>query len=122
MSEKTYNIGVEATMEIIGGKWKPLILCHLRNGSLRSSELLRKIPNISQKVLTEQLRELENNDIINRKIFQEVPPHVEYGLSEYGNSLNKILNLLCTWGENNIDRRNENGESITILNRDNVEI
>lgn len=112
MNEKTYNIGVEATMEIVGGKWKPVILCHLRNQPRRSSELLQRIPKISQKVLTAQLRELENDGIINRKIYQEIPPRVEYSLSEYGQSLNKILNLLCLWGEDNIDRRQTAGESI----------
>ncbi|MGR3742343.1 winged helix-turn-helix transcriptional regulator [Companilactobacillus sp. DQM5] len=120
MTEKIYNIGVEATIDIIGGKWKPIILCHLRNVPLRTNELMKKIPNISQKVLTQQLRELEEDDIITRHVFQEVPPHVEYQLSEYGESLNKILNLLCVWGENDIDRRHEKGEDITILNRDSV--
>lgn len=120
MSEKTYNIGVEATIEIIGGKWKPIILCHLRENSMRNSELLKAIPNVSQKVLTTQLRELEHHDIINRKVYQELPPHVEYSLSEYGKSLNQILNLLCTWGEENIDRRCSQGEAVGILNRDNI--
>lgn len=120
MDEKIYNIGVEATIEIIGGKWKPIILCHLRNQPLRTSELCQNIPGISQKVLTQQLRELERDGIINRKIYPEVPPHVEYRLSEYGQSLNKILNLLCTWGEQNIDRRQQAGESIKVLHHDQI--
>lgn len=120
MSEKIYNIGVEATIEIIGGKWKPIILCHLRNNPMRNNELLKAIPNVSQKVLTTQLRELENSEIIDRKIYPELPPHVEYSLSDYGKSLNQILNLLCTWGETNIDRRCSNDESVDVLNRDNI--
>lgn len=87
---------------------------------MRSSELLKVIPNISQKVLTTQLRELEKNEIINRKIFPELPPHVEYSLSEYGQSLNQLLDLLCTWGELNIDRRSTLGEAVSVLNRDNL--
>lgn len=120
MDEKIYNIGVEATIEIIGGKWKPVILCHLRNQPLRTSELRQNIPGISQKVLTQQLRELEQDGIINRKIYQEIPPRVEYSLSEYGQSLNQILNLLCTWGEQNIDRRQHAGEPITVLHHDQI--
>lgn len=69
MTKKIYNIGVEATMDVIGGKWKPIILCNLRHQSLRTSELKRLIPNISQKMLTQQLRELEAADIINRKVY-----------------------------------------------------
>lgn len=65
----TYNIGVEATMAVISGKWKPVILCHLNRKSLRNGELVRVIPNISQKMLTQQLRELEGDDIICRKVY-----------------------------------------------------
>lgn len=73
-----------------------------------------------KKFLTQQLRELEADGIINRKIYQEIPPRVEYSLSEYGQSLNKILNLLCLWGEDNIDRRQSAGESINVLHRDQI--
>lgn len=66
--KKMYNIGVEATMDVIGGKWKPIILCNLRHGTLRTSELQKKIPNISQKMLIQQLRELERDKIICRKV------------------------------------------------------
>lgn len=64
MAQKVYNIGVEATMDVIGGKWKPIILCNLRHGALRPSELRQKIPEISQKMLTQQLRELEAANIV----------------------------------------------------------
>lgn len=120
MTEKTYNIGVEATMEIIGGKWKAIILCHLRHGTMRSGELRRAIPTITQKMLTQQLRELEADGIVHREIFQQVPPHVEYSLTERGETLNHVLNQLCTWGEQNIDERRASGESITLIHRDDV--
>ncbi|WP_268912478.1 winged helix-turn-helix transcriptional regulator [Lentilactobacillus sp. SPB1-3] len=118
--EKTYNIGVEATMEVIGGKWKPIILCHLRHGAKRTSELKRAIPNITQKMLTQQLRELEHDHIVDRQVYNQIPPKVEYSLSEYGESLSYILNQLCTWGEHHIDRQVADGEEIRLLNRDDV--
>lgn len=120
MTEKTYNIGVEATMEIIGGKWKAIILCHLRHSTMRSGELRRAIPTITQKMLTQQLRELEADGIVHREIFKQVPPHVEYSLTERGETLNLVLNQLCTWGEQNIDERRASGESITLIHRDDV--
>ncbi|WP_461243070.1 winged helix-turn-helix transcriptional regulator [Secundilactobacillus muriivasis] len=117
---KTYNIGVEATMEIIGGKWKAIILCHLRHATMRTSELRRAIPQITQKMLTQQLRELEADGIVSRHVYEQVPPKVEYALTERGESLNKILNQLCKWGECNIDARRAEGEEITLIHRDDV--
>ncbi|KRM55156.1 winged helix-turn-helix transcriptional regulator [Lacticaseibacillus sharpeae] len=117
---KTYNIGVEATMEIIGGKWKAIILCHLRHQTMRSSELRRAIPQITQKMLTQQLRELEDDGIVHRHVFNQVPPKVEYSLTARGESLNAILNQLCTWGERNIDERRAAGEEIELHHRDDV--
>ncbi|MEK5173938.1 winged helix-turn-helix transcriptional regulator [Heyndrickxia sp. FSL W8-0496] len=102
MSTKKYNISVEATLEVIGGKWKCVILCHLKHGKKRTCELKRLMPAITQKMLTQQLRELEQDGIINRIIYNEVPPKVEYELSEYGKSLNDILDSLCSWGETHI--------------------
>lgn len=104
MEKKKYNISVEATLEVIGGKWKCVILCHLTHGKKRTSELKRLMPNITQKMLTQQLRELEEDGVINRIIYQQIPPKVEYELSEYGRSLESILNLLCNWGEQHITR------------------
>lgn len=117
---KVYNIGVEATMEIIGGKWKPIILCHLRHGKMRTSELRRAIPKITQKMLTQQLREMEADRIVQRHVFEQVPPKVEYSLTDYGKTLSVLLSDLCTWGENNIDQRREAGENIELLHRDDV--
>lgn len=102
MKKKKYNIAVEATLEVIGGKWKCVILCHLTHGKKRTSELKRLMPSITQKMLTQQLRELEEDGVINRIVYNQVPPKVEYELSEYGRSLKYILDALCMWGENHI--------------------
>jgi DNA-binding HxlR family transcriptional regulator len=104
MEKKKYNISVEATLEVIGRKWKCVILCHLTHGKKRTSELKRMMPNITQKMLTQQLRELEEDGVINRIIYNQIPPKVEYELSEYGRSLEGILNSLCAWGENHITK------------------
>ncbi|UOK59775.1 helix-turn-helix transcriptional regulator [Bacillus sp. OVS6] len=104
MSCKKYNIPVEATLEIIGGKWKCVILCHLTHGKKRTNELKRLMPNITQKMLTQQLRELEDDGVINRIVHQQIPPKVEYELSEYGWSLQTILDSLCAWGEGHITK------------------
>lgn len=120
MKQSIYNIGVEATMRIIGGKWKPIILCHLKHGKMRTGELRRAIPNITQKMLTQQLRELEDDGIVVRKVYNQIPPKVEYSLTEYGHSLNKILEALCVWGEHDIEMRKQKGENIILLNKEDV--
>lgn len=98
--EKIYHIGVEATLDVIGGKWKPIILCHLGNGPIRTGELRRRIPNIAQKTLTQQLRELEEDEIIIRKVYNQVPPKVEYYLSEEGKTLREVLIAMSIWVKN----------------------
>jgi DNA-binding HxlR family transcriptional regulator len=114
---KKYNISVEATLEVIGGKWKCVILCHLTHGKMRTSDLKRHMPNITQKMLTQQLRELEQDGIVNRISYNQVPPKVEYELSAYGLSLRSILDSLCAWGEQHIIR--EYGDKFAVL-EDNV--
>lgn len=114
MEDKIYNIGVEATMDVIGGKWKPIILCNLRYDSLRPSDLLRKIPSISQKMLIQQLRELERDQIVTRKVYNQVPPKVEYSLSEYGESLGDVLDILCLWGESHTKHLIDQGKNVTL--------
>lgn len=104
MQKKKYNISVEATLEVIGGKWKCVILCHLTHGKKRTSDLKRLMPNITQKMLTQQLRELEEDGVIHRIVYNQVPPKVEYELTEYGQSLRGILDSLCAWGEKHIVR------------------
>ena len=98
-----YNIPVEATLEVIGGKWKVVIMCHLIKGERRTSELRKLMPTITQKMLTQQLRELEEDGVIIRTVFEQVPPKVVYSLSEYGWSLKPILDAMCAGGEGHID-------------------
>ncbi len=90
-------------MNIIGGKWKPIIIYLLANGALRFGKLLVFIPNISKKVLTQQLRELEEDGIIIRQRFAETPPRVEYSLSKKGKGLLPILKLLSEWTAESFD-------------------
>jgi DNA-binding HxlR family transcriptional regulator len=99
-----YNIPVEATLEVIGGKWKVVIMCHLIKGDKRTSELKRLMPGITQKMLTQQLRELEQDGVLTRKIYEQVPPKVVYSLTEYGWSLRPILDSMCAWGEQHIEQ------------------
>lgn len=115
--KKKYNIAVEATLEVIGGKWKCVILCHLMHGKKRTSELKRVMPGITQKMLTQQLRELEQHGIVDRIVYNQVPPKVEYQLSEFGDSLRVILNSLCAWGDQYIIK--EYGSKRAVL-EDNV--
>lgn len=111
--EKIYNTAVEATLEVIGGKWKPVILFHLTFGKKRNGELMQLVPDMSQKVLTQQLRELENDGIINRIVHNQVPPKVEYELTDFGWSLKEILHSMCRWGDVYVDRKY--GENAKIL-------
>jgi DNA-binding HxlR family transcriptional regulator len=89
---------VAATLEVIGGKWKPLILFHLRERPLRFSELRRVVPQATQKMLTQQLRELERDGILHRKVYAVVPPKVDYSLTAYGQTLKPLLAMMCAWG------------------------
>lgn len=112
---KHYNLGIEATLEIIGGKWKALIVCLLMSGVKRTSELQRSIDGISQKVLIQQLRELERDGLVRRHVYQQMPPKVEYSLTEYGVTANKIVDVMCAWGRDNIALRQQQGEEIMLL-------
>jgi len=87
------------TMNLIGTKWKPLVLFHLLEGSLRSGILQKKVPNISNKMFTQTVRELEKDGLISRKVFPVVPPKVEYELTIKGKSLENILRSLDSWGK-----------------------
>ena len=91
---------VEATLEKIGGKWKGIALFHLLQGTKRYSEVKRDVGNVSQRMLTKQLRELEKDGLILRKVYPVVPSHVEYSLSDKGRTLEPILQALREWGEN----------------------
>ncbi|WP_394147091.1 winged helix-turn-helix transcriptional regulator [Shewanella atlantica] len=109
MSHTQYdcNLGcpVEATLEVIGGKWKGVILHHLLSKTTRFNELRRLMPEITQRMLTKQLRELEADGIISRKVYPQVPPKVEYSMTEYGNTLAPVIEALQSWGVEYLNKR-----------------
>lgn len=96
--EETDRCPVEATLRLIGGKYKALILWHLSDSTLRFSELRKKISNATAKMLTQQLRELEDQNLIHRQVYPVVPPRVEYSLTELGKSLMPVLTTMRDWG------------------------
>ena len=114
--DKVYNTAVEATLEVIGWKWKPVILFHLTFGKKRNHEFRSLIPAITQKMLTQHLRELEEEGVILRISYNQVPPKVEYELTDYGWSLKDILHLMCKWGDSHIERKYE-GKAVVLSNR-----
>lgn len=96
---KSYFCAVELALQVIGGKWKPIILWHLRDvARLRFGELKRQMPNVTQKMLTQQLRELESDGLLLRTVYPQVPPKVEYALTELGRSVLPVLAQLSSWG------------------------
>lgn len=90
---------VEATLSVIGGRWKPILICRLLSGRKRFGELCRLAPNATQRMITLQLRELEADGIISRHVFPEVPPRVEYDVTEFGRSLAPIIKSMQKWGK-----------------------
>jgi Predicted transcriptional regulators len=95
----TSSCPMDITINILSGKWKISIIWHLTKGIARFNELQRVLTNITQKTLTMQLRELERDGIIYRKVYPEVPPRVEYGLTKVGESIKPILSSMCEWGK-----------------------
>jgi DNA-binding HxlR family transcriptional regulator len=93
---------VEATLSLIDGKWKGVILFHLLDGIMRFNEIRRRVPGVTQRTLTNQLRDLEADGLINRKVYAQVPPKVEYTLSERGRTLEPVLIALKQWGDANL--------------------
>ena len=104
--EDKKNCPVESTIELIGGKYKALILWHLSNNTLRFSELRKAISGATAKMLTQQLRELESQQLVHREVFPVVPPKVEYSLTDLGRSLLPILVAMWDWGANYLKVRN----------------
>lgn len=90
---------VEVTLDVIGGKWKGVIIYHLLNDTRRFNEFRRLVPGISQRMLTLQLRELENDGIIHREVYNVIPPKVEYSLTQFGQTLSNIIIQMREWGE-----------------------
>ncbi len=110
--ERVFNCEKELTLSVIGGKWKMIIMWYLgKEGTKRFSELKALIPDITQRMLTTQLRELEEDGIVNRKVYPVVPPKVEYSLTPWGDSLIPILDLMYQWGK---DYMRERGDQVTI--------
>jgi len=102
MVEK-FECRIMTTMAMISNKWKVLIVCKLRPGTLRFNELMRALQGVSQKVLTSQLRELEDDGLVSRKIYAEVPPRVEYSLTPLGQTLVPVLTSLEQWAQDHSD-------------------
>lgn len=103
-AEKPYSCGLGPALEVIGGKWKALLLWEIHQGPIRFGALRRQIPGISEKMLIQQLREMEADGLIDRKVFAEVPPRVEYSVTELGASLDRALGPLADWGEQHAER------------------
>ncbi|EEA94755.1 helix-turn-helix domain-containing protein [Pseudovibrio sp. JE062] len=118
-SDSTVHIGsveaVAATVAIIGGKWKPILLYHLVTGSKRFSELKKLMPGASDRMLTRSLRELEEHFIVRREVFAEVPVRVEYSLTKDGMSLIPVLNALSDWGQARNGNSDEAAEPSSIF-------
>lgn len=101
---KEYSCGLEAALEVIGGKWKVLILWALGSGALRFGELRRQIPGISEKMLIQSLKEMEADGIVTRNDYKVVPPRVDYAMTPFGHSLCEALAPLCAWGQQHVER------------------
>jgi DNA-binding HxlR family transcriptional regulator len=105
MAKRTYICGLDAAIAVMGGKWKGLVLFSLgEGGPLRFGELRRTLPGISERMLILQLREMEASGLVHREVYPQVPPKVEYSLTEFGNSLNAVLARLGEWGEEHLER------------------
>lgn len=101
-SHENIECPITAMLELIGGKWKPIILYNLTSGTRRFGQLDVRIPGISRKVLTEQLRQLEKDGLITRKEYNEIPPRVEYSLTELGESLSPVFKEMASWGKEHV--------------------
>ena len=99
MPGKNYDCGIGPAFDVVGGKWKAAILWELSEASLRFGQLKRRVPGVTEKMLIQQLRELERDQIVTRTVFHEVPPRVEYALTKWGKDLNTALVPIANWGE-----------------------
>jgi DNA-binding HxlR family transcriptional regulator len=106
-ARRKYHCPVEAALDVIGGKWKIVILCWLKQGMHRFGELRRRIPGVSERMLTQHLRELERDGIVSRKVYPEVPPRVEYSLTAFGETLGPVMATLNEWGQTHLERIEE---------------
>jgi len=120
MEKRAYTCGLEAALDVIGGKWKLMVLYHLAPGTRRFGELRRMVTGISEKMLIQQLREMERDGIVDRHDFREVPPRVEYALTSFGVSLIVALGPLCEWGTKHmarIEKTRAQGEALAVPDR-----
>ncbi|CAA9343052.1 MAG: Transcriptional regulator, HxlR family [uncultured Cytophagales bacterium] len=106
---QTYHCALDVTMHFIGGKWKTVVLWYMRNGRKRFSELKRHIPDITEKMLSLQLKQLEADGFVGKTIYPEVPPRVEYFLTDAGKTLLPVLEVLARWGR---EKGNAEGETV----------
>ncbi|MFE6776519.1 winged helix-turn-helix transcriptional regulator [Streptomyces sp. NPDC057702] len=104
MKKRSYTCGLDAAIDVMGGKWKGLILFWLDERPLRFGELRRAVEGVSERMLILQLRELEASGLVHREVHQQVPPKVEYSLTDFGRSLLAVLTPLGQWGEDNMER------------------
>lgn len=118
MEEKNYHMSLDLTMSIINGKWKSLILCYLGIKPRRNGELLRNIPEISQKVLTQQLKELTDDGVVQRITYPGFPLHVEYSLTQEGKSLRQVLIDMSVWGEEHAAKMKCDGQDVSFRSKD----
>ena len=95
---ESFSYPVEATVRLIGGKYKAVILWHLRDQTLRFNELHKSVPKATPKMITQQLRELESDGLVNRVVYPVVPPKTEYSLTAFGQSILPVLDAMCNWG------------------------
>ncbi|NBC18225.1 MAG: transcriptional regulator [Bacteroidetes bacterium] len=93
-----FHCPIEATLSVLGGKWTPLVLWHLREETLRFGELRRRIPGITKKMLSQRLQRLGEAGVVHREAYAEVPPRVEYSLTPFGQTLRPVLDAMCHWG------------------------
>ncbi|MDJ0974634.1 MAG: winged helix-turn-helix transcriptional regulator [Planctomycetota bacterium] len=109
---------VEATLSVIGGRWKPVLVCHLLHGRKRFGELRRLVENATERMITLQLRELEADGVVSRHVYAEVPPRVEYDVTDFGRSLEPILTVMQEWGSafkaRMLEAEAKDGETATI--------
>ncbi|MEC5423765.1 winged helix-turn-helix transcriptional regulator [Virgibacillus sp. C22-A2] len=113
--EKTFFTGKDLALSVIGGRWKiAIIWCLLQQSPLRLSEIQRKLPEVNQRMLIRQLRELEEDKIITRSVYPVVPPKVEYQLSEIGLLLEPVVTSICDWGDNFAEFLEEDADKIAV--------
>lgn len=104
MGKHSYDCGLGPALDVVGGKWKALILWEIRDEPRRFGELKRSVSGISEKMLIQQLREMEADGIVHREVYHQVPPRVEYSVTDLGASLNEALMPLCDWGEKHAEQ------------------